>query len=153
MGADSQIISGPGREDTPDSDDHGTMTLKDCCHGLICKTLSAPSGDAEFSGTCAYQRGCGKKNDFARRTKIAAVTSAARAAAVSAGRTGEGRTLLWACRLWPVGAPIHAQRRFANGFGGRAENYCRRYRPAARMHHPVDTGTNHISFRCIVRPG
>jgi formylglycine-generating enzyme len=34
-----------------------------------------------------------------------------------------------------------------------AENYCRRYRPAARMHHPIDTGTNHISFRCVVRPG
>jgi sulfatase modifying factor 1 len=33
-----------------------------------------------------------------------------------------------------------------------AENYCRRYRPAARMAHPVDTGTNHISFRCIVHP-
>ena len=33
-----------------------------------------------------------------------------------------------------------------------AENYCQRYRPAARMHHPIDTGTNHISFRCIVRP-
>lgn len=32
-----------------------------------------------------------------------------------------------------------------------AENYCRRYRPAARQHHPVDTGTNHISFRCIIR--
>jgi sulfatase modifying factor 1 len=33
-----------------------------------------------------------------------------------------------------------------------ANNYCRRYRPAARMHHPIDTGTNHISFRCVVRP-
>jgi formylglycine-generating enzyme required for sulfatase activity len=33
-----------------------------------------------------------------------------------------------------------------------ADNYCRRYRPAARMAHPVDTGTNHISFRCIVLP-
>jgi formylglycine-generating enzyme required for sulfatase activity len=33
-----------------------------------------------------------------------------------------------------------------------AENYCRRYRPAARMHHPIDTGTNHISFRCVIRP-
>ena len=32
-----------------------------------------------------------------------------------------------------------------------AENYCRRYRPAARMPHPIDTGTNHIGFRCIVR--
>ena len=34
-----------------------------------------------------------------------------------------------------------------------AENYCQRYRPAARMPHPIDTGTNHISFRCVVRPG
>jgi formylglycine-generating enzyme required for sulfatase activity len=33
-----------------------------------------------------------------------------------------------------------------------AENYCKRYRPAARMSHPVDTGTNHITFRCVVRP-
>jgi formylglycine-generating enzyme required for sulfatase activity len=33
-----------------------------------------------------------------------------------------------------------------------APNYCQRYRPAARMHHPVDTGTCHIGFRCIVRP-
>lgn len=33
-----------------------------------------------------------------------------------------------------------------------AENYCKRYRPAARMHHPVDTGTNHVSFRCVIRP-
>ncbi len=31
-----------------------------------------------------------------------------------------------------------------------AENYCQRYRPAARMPHPIDTGTNHIGFRCIV---
>ena len=34
-----------------------------------------------------------------------------------------------------------------------AENYCQRYRPAARMHHPADTGTVHIGFRCVVRPG
>ena len=33
-----------------------------------------------------------------------------------------------------------------------AENYCQRYRPAARQHHPIDTGTNHVGFRCIVRP-
>jgi formylglycine-generating enzyme len=32
-----------------------------------------------------------------------------------------------------------------------AESYCQRYRPAARMHHPLDTGTNHLSFRCVVR--
>jgi formylglycine-generating enzyme len=33
-----------------------------------------------------------------------------------------------------------------------ASSYCQRYRPAARMGHPVDTGTNHIGFRCVVRP-
>jgi formylglycine-generating enzyme required for sulfatase activity len=32
-----------------------------------------------------------------------------------------------------------------------AENYCRRYRPAARMAQPVDTSTSHLGFRCIVR--
>ncbi|MCS6847588.1 MAG: formylglycine-generating enzyme family protein [Anaerolineae bacterium] len=32
-----------------------------------------------------------------------------------------------------------------------AENYCRRYRPAARMPQAIDTGTNHIGFRGIVR--
>ncbi len=32
-----------------------------------------------------------------------------------------------------------------------APNYCRRYRPAARHAEPVDTSTNHVGFRCIVR--
>jgi formylglycine-generating enzyme required for sulfatase activity len=32
-----------------------------------------------------------------------------------------------------------------------APNYCRRYRPAARMSQPVDTSTCHLGFRCIVR--
>jgi formylglycine-generating enzyme len=32
-----------------------------------------------------------------------------------------------------------------------APNYCRRYRPAARMAHSVDTATCHLGFRCIVR--
>jgi len=32
-----------------------------------------------------------------------------------------------------------------------APNYCRRYRPAARMPQPIDTGTCHLGFRCIVR--
>ena len=32
-----------------------------------------------------------------------------------------------------------------------AANYCRRYRPAARFPHPVDTSTCHVGFRCIVR--
>jgi sulfatase modifying factor 1 len=33
-----------------------------------------------------------------------------------------------------------------------AQNYCRRYRPAARMPQAVDTSTSHLGFRCIVRP-
>jgi formylglycine-generating enzyme required for sulfatase activity len=32
-----------------------------------------------------------------------------------------------------------------------APNYCRRYRPAARMGQPVDTSTCHLGFRCVVR--
>ncbi len=32
-----------------------------------------------------------------------------------------------------------------------APNYCRRYRPAARMAQAVDTSTSHLGFRCIVR--
>ncbi len=32
-----------------------------------------------------------------------------------------------------------------------AENYCRRYRPAARYAQPVDTTTGHVGFRCVVR--
>jgi len=32
-----------------------------------------------------------------------------------------------------------------------APNYCRRYRPAARMAQAVDTATSHLGFRCIVR--
>lgn len=34
-----------------------------------------------------------------------------------------------------------------------APNYCRRYRPAARMAQGIDTSTNHLGFRCIVRSG
>ena len=33
-----------------------------------------------------------------------------------------------------------------------APNYCRRYRPAARMAQAVDTSTCHLGFRCIIRP-
>jgi formylglycine-generating enzyme len=33
-----------------------------------------------------------------------------------------------------------------------APNYCRRYRPAARIAQPVDTSTSHLGFRCIIRP-
>ena len=34
-----------------------------------------------------------------------------------------------------------------------AQNYCYRYRPAARIPETVDTSTCHIGFRCVVRPG
>ena len=33
-----------------------------------------------------------------------------------------------------------------------AANYCRRYRPAARMAQAVDTSTSHLGFRLVVRP-
>jgi formylglycine-generating enzyme len=33
-----------------------------------------------------------------------------------------------------------------------APNYCRRYRPAARMAQPIDTSTCHVGFRLIARP-
>lgn len=32
-----------------------------------------------------------------------------------------------------------------------AENYCQRYRPAARHPEPVDTSTSHVGFRCVRR--
>ncbi len=32
-----------------------------------------------------------------------------------------------------------------------ADNYCLRYRPAARRPQPVDTGMSHIGFRCVLR--
>lgn len=33
-----------------------------------------------------------------------------------------------------------------------AENYCQRYRPAARYPQPIDTSTCHVGFRCVKRP-
>ena len=32
-----------------------------------------------------------------------------------------------------------------------AENYCQRYRPAARYPQPIDTSTSHVGFRCVRR--
>jgi len=32
-----------------------------------------------------------------------------------------------------------------------ASEYCRRYRPAARIPQEADSGASHIGFRCIVR--
>lgn len=48
--------------------------------------------------------------------------------------------------------PVHIPRRVMKGGSHLcAPNYCRRYRPAARMAQPVDTSTCHLGFRCIVR--
>ena len=50
------------------------------------------------------------------------------------------------------GDPVRVARRVMKGGSHLcAPNYCRRYRPAARMPQPVDTGTSHLGFRCIVR--
>src|SRR6185437_13922853 len=32
-----------------------------------------------------------------------------------------------------------------------AANYCRRYRPAARMAQPIDTSTCHVGMRLVIR--
>jgi sulfatase modifying factor 1 len=48
----------------------------------------------------------------------------------------------------PVGVP---RKVMEGGSHLCAPNYCRRYRPAARMPQPVDTATSHLGFRCIVR--
>jgi sulfatase modifying factor 1 len=51
------------------------------------------------------------------------------------------------------GDPVRVPRKVMKGGSHLcAPNYCRRYRPAARMAHPMDTGTSHLGFRCIVRP-
>jgi formylglycine-generating enzyme required for sulfatase activity len=49
-----------------------------------------------------------------------------------------------------TGSPV-PRRVLKGGSFACAANYCQRYRPAARMPHPMDTSTNHISFRCVVR--
>jgi sulfatase modifying factor 1 len=52
-----------------------------------------------------------------------------------------------------AGAPIAIPRRVLKGGSHLcAPNYCRRYRPAARHAHPIDTSTSHIGFRCVLRP-
>lgn len=51
------------------------------------------------------------------------------------------------------GDPLKIPRRVLKGGSHLcAPNYCRRYRPAARHAHPIDTSTSHIGFRCVLRP-
>jgi formylglycine-generating enzyme len=53
----------------------------------------------------------------------------------------------------PAMAGIRIPRRVMKGGSHLcAPNYCRRYRPAARMPQAVDTATSHLGFRCILRP-
>jgi formylglycine-generating enzyme required for sulfatase activity len=51
----------------------------------------------------------------------------------------------------PEGGAVIGHRVMKGGSHLCAPNYCRRYRPAARMAQPVDTGTSHLGFRCVVR--
>jgi formylglycine-generating enzyme required for sulfatase activity len=52
----------------------------------------------------------------------------------------------------PTTPDIHIPRKVMKGGSFLcAPNYCRRYRPAARMPQAVDTSTCHLGFRCIVR--
>jgi formylglycine-generating enzyme required for sulfatase activity len=54
---------------------------------------------------------------------------------------------------YEAGAHIKIPRRVLKGGSHLcAPNYCRRYRPAARFAHPIDTSTCHVGFRCILRP-
>ena len=50
------------------------------------------------------------------------------------------------------GDPARIPRRVTKGGSHLcAPNYCRRYRPAARMAQPIDTSTSHLGFRCVSR--
>jgi formylglycine-generating enzyme len=52
----------------------------------------------------------------------------------------------------PAGQPRIPRRVIKGGSHLCAPNYCRRYRPAARMPQAVDTSTSHLGFRLISRP-
>ena len=65
----------------------------------------------------------------------------------------------------PQGGSVDASRNFRGQYpslprrvlkGGSflcAPNYCRRFRPAARLPQTIDTTTCHVGFRCVIRPG
>lgn len=49
-------------------------------------------------------------------------------------------------------SPVATPRRVMKGGSHLcAPNYCRRYRPSARMAQPTDTSTSHVGFRCVQR--
>jgi len=49
--------------------------------------------------------------------------------------------------------PVIPRRVIKGGSHLCADNYCHRYRPAARHPQGIDTTTSHIGFRCVARPG
>jgi formylglycine-generating enzyme required for sulfatase activity len=51
----------------------------------------------------------------------------------------------------PCGGPPIPRKVLKGGSHLCAPSYCRRYRPAARHPHPIDTSTSHIGFRCVKR--
>jgi sulfatase modifying factor 1 len=63
----------------------------------------------------------------------------------------DGRSTNACCVPPEPGQPIE-RRVIKGGSHLCAPNYCLRYRPAARQAEGVDTSTQHIGFRCIVRP-
>ena len=49
-------------------------------------------------------------------------------------------------------APIRIPRKVMKGGSHLcAEEYCQRYRPAARYAQSIDTSTSHVGFRCVLR--
>lgn len=61
-----------------------------------------------------------------------------------------GGTKRESCEQQP-GSMAIARRVIKGGSHLCAENYCRRYRPAARQAQTIDTSSSHIGFRCVAR--
>jgi formylglycine-generating enzyme required for sulfatase activity len=52
----------------------------------------------------------------------------------------------------PKGPPLGASKVMRGGSFLCHRSYCNRYRCAARTSSPVDSGTDHLGFRCVVNP-
>jgi formylglycine-generating enzyme required for sulfatase activity len=65
-------------------------------------------------------------------------------------RSPAGRTVSPCCAAGR-GEPAIPERVIKGGSHLCAENYCQRYRPAARHDEPVDSATGHLGFRCVMR--
>jgi formylglycine-generating enzyme len=62
-----------------------------------------------------------------------------------------GNVWEWTCDRYETNEPIPRMVTKGGSFLC-AANYCRRYRPAARMAQAIDTSTCHLGLRCVVRP-